>query len=156
MSKKSLETNVVIQGDCIEILKSFPDKSVDLIFADPTTYNSKVTCGGQITQKYLRSMTIGINMIVSQFMTILQPNGLQNVAVYSKTMARFGLSAATTIFSVLEKSSKTSITGFSTIFFGLKQTPCRISKARALTTRTKHLSGLVNLKNQSQLLTIKP
>ena len=35
MSKKSLETNVVLQGDCIKILKTLPDKSVDLIFADP-------------------------------------------------------------------------------------------------------------------------
>ncbi len=35
MSIESLETNVVIQGDCIEILKTIPDKSIDLIFADP-------------------------------------------------------------------------------------------------------------------------
>ena len=35
MSKKLLETNVVLQGDCIEMLKTLPDKSVDLIFADP-------------------------------------------------------------------------------------------------------------------------
>lgn len=35
MSKKLLETNIVLQGDCIEMLKTLPDKSVDLIFADP-------------------------------------------------------------------------------------------------------------------------
>lgn len=31
----SLSVNTVIQGDCIEVLKTLPDKSVDLIFADP-------------------------------------------------------------------------------------------------------------------------
>ena len=35
MSKVSLETNVVLQGDCVELLKTIPDKSVDLVFADP-------------------------------------------------------------------------------------------------------------------------
>ena len=30
-----MEINRIIQGDCIKILKSFPDKSIDLIFADP-------------------------------------------------------------------------------------------------------------------------
>lgn len=35
MSNKSLETNVVLEGDCIEILKTLPEKTVDLVFADP-------------------------------------------------------------------------------------------------------------------------
>ena len=30
-----MEINRIIQGDCVKILKSLPDKSVDLIFADP-------------------------------------------------------------------------------------------------------------------------
>ncbi len=30
-----METNKVYLGDCIEIMRTFPDKSVDLIFADP-------------------------------------------------------------------------------------------------------------------------
>ncbi len=30
-----METNRIIQGDCIQVLKSFPDESIDLIFADP-------------------------------------------------------------------------------------------------------------------------
>jgi len=30
-----MEYNVIHQGDCIEVMKSFPDESVDLIFADP-------------------------------------------------------------------------------------------------------------------------
>jgi site-specific DNA-methyltransferase (adenine-specific) len=35
MSKKSLQLDRIYQGDCIEILKSLPEESVDLIFADP-------------------------------------------------------------------------------------------------------------------------
>jgi modification methylase len=34
MSKK-LTLNQIIQGDCIEVLNSFPENSIDLIFADP-------------------------------------------------------------------------------------------------------------------------
>lgn len=30
-----MEKNVILKGDCVEILKKLPDKSVDLIFADP-------------------------------------------------------------------------------------------------------------------------
>ena len=30
-----LPQNEIIHGDCIEILKNFPDNSFDLIFADP-------------------------------------------------------------------------------------------------------------------------
>ncbi len=35
MTDKIIETNRIIQGDCIEVLKGFPEKSIDLIFADP-------------------------------------------------------------------------------------------------------------------------
>ena len=30
-----METNRIIQGDCIKVLNSLPDESIDLIFADP-------------------------------------------------------------------------------------------------------------------------
>ena len=30
-----MEINKVIHGDCLKVLKSFPDECVDLIFADP-------------------------------------------------------------------------------------------------------------------------
>ncbi|MBC7869285.1 MAG: site-specific DNA-methyltransferase [Chitinophagaceae bacterium] len=33
--KSNLPLNQILQGDCIQILKSLPEKSVDLIFADP-------------------------------------------------------------------------------------------------------------------------
>ncbi len=30
-----LPVDEIVQGDCIEVLKTFPAKSIDLIFADP-------------------------------------------------------------------------------------------------------------------------
>lgn len=35
MVNTTLPTDVILQGDCIEVLKSLPSKSIDLIFADP-------------------------------------------------------------------------------------------------------------------------
>ncbi len=31
----SLPVNSILQGDCIEILKTLPENSVDVVFADP-------------------------------------------------------------------------------------------------------------------------
>ena len=36
-----METNTIIQGDCIDVLKQFPDNSIDLIFVDPP-YNMQL------------------------------------------------------------------------------------------------------------------
>jgi modification methylase len=33
--KKELPLNQILQGDCVEVLNSLPEKSIDLIFADP-------------------------------------------------------------------------------------------------------------------------
>ena len=41
----SLPVDTVIQGDCLEALKGLPDKSVDLVFADPP-YNLQL--GGEL------------------------------------------------------------------------------------------------------------
>ena len=30
-----IQKDIILKGDCLEILKSFPDNSVDLVFADP-------------------------------------------------------------------------------------------------------------------------
>jgi len=45
--KNSLPRNQILQGDCIEIMKSLPARSVDLIFADPP-YNLQL--GGDLTR----------------------------------------------------------------------------------------------------------
>lgn len=35
MDSNELSLNVIINGDCLQVLKSFPEKSIDLVFADP-------------------------------------------------------------------------------------------------------------------------
>ncbi len=35
MNKNELPANQILQGDCIEVLNTLPEKSIDLIFADP-------------------------------------------------------------------------------------------------------------------------
>ena len=35
MDNQALKVNHIIEGDCVEILKTLPDQSIDLIFADP-------------------------------------------------------------------------------------------------------------------------
>ncbi len=40
-----LKTDVVLRGDCIEVLKGLPDASVDMVFADPP-YNLQL--GGDL------------------------------------------------------------------------------------------------------------
>jgi modification methylase len=42
MSKSDLPINKILQGDCIQIMQDLPEKSVDLIFADPP-YNLQLT-----------------------------------------------------------------------------------------------------------------
>jgi modification methylase len=42
-----LQKNVIMQGDCIDILSRLPDRSVDLVFADPP-YNLQL--GGGLTR----------------------------------------------------------------------------------------------------------
>ena len=36
-----MEFNRIIHGDCVDVLKAFPDESVDLVFADPP-YNMQL------------------------------------------------------------------------------------------------------------------
>ena len=35
MASEELPLNQILHGDCIEILESLPERSIDLIFADP-------------------------------------------------------------------------------------------------------------------------
>ena len=30
-----MDINKIIHGDCLEVLKTFPDECIDLVFADP-------------------------------------------------------------------------------------------------------------------------
>lgn len=42
MSKQKLPLDQILQGDCVEILNSLPEKSIDLVFADPP-YNLQLS-----------------------------------------------------------------------------------------------------------------
>ena len=42
MDEYKLPINQILQGDCLEILKTLPEKSIDLIFADPP-YNLQLS-----------------------------------------------------------------------------------------------------------------
>ena len=42
---KTLPVDTILQGDCIETMRSLPDRSVDLVFADPP-YNLQL--GGDL------------------------------------------------------------------------------------------------------------
>ncbi len=42
---KKLKKNIIHKGDCIKVLKSLPDKSIDMVFADPP-YNLQL--GGDL------------------------------------------------------------------------------------------------------------
>ena len=46
-TKKENPAEIIIQGDCIEAMNALPEKSVDLIFADPP-YNLQL--GGDLTR----------------------------------------------------------------------------------------------------------
>lgn len=36
-----MEVNIIYCGDCLEVLKKIPDKSVDLIYADPPFFSNR-------------------------------------------------------------------------------------------------------------------
>jgi modification methylase len=58
-SPKILPHDVILQGDCVTEMARLPDKSVDMIFADPP-YNL-VTCSGPRAAASMRSTTNGTN-----------------------------------------------------------------------------------------------
>jgi site-specific DNA-methyltransferase (adenine-specific) len=69
-----VKVNEIILGDCLEVMKEFPDESVDLIFADPP-YNLGKDFGNGTdkfkTQEYLEFTTRWLDECVR----LLKPNG---------------------------------------------------------------------------------
>jgi len=54
LSIKSLPLDSVIQGDCEEVLRKWPDNAVDLIITSPPYADArKNTCGGVHPDKYV-------------------------------------------------------------------------------------------------------
>jgi len=68
---KKLPRNQIIQGDCLEVMRSFPDKSIDLIVTSPP-YNCGKEYEKELTdEKYYEF----ILPIVEEFARILKPDG---------------------------------------------------------------------------------
>lgn len=67
-----MEVNKIYLGDCAEILKGFPDNSIDLIVTSPPyAYNRKATYGGVPIRKYV-SWFLPISLELKR---ILKPGG---------------------------------------------------------------------------------
>ena len=65
-------TNRILQGDCEEILKAFPDDSIDLIFTSPPYADQrKKTYGGISPDEYVDWFLPKAD----QFMRVLKPTG---------------------------------------------------------------------------------
>jgi site-specific DNA-methyltransferase (adenine-specific) len=72
MPKKPELTNSIMQGDCEEILKSFPDNSIDLIFTSPPYADQRNhTYGGIRPDKYVDWFLPKSE----QFLRVLKPTG---------------------------------------------------------------------------------
>ena len=75
--------NKILKGDCIEVLKSLPDNSVDMVFADPP-YNMQL--GGELhrpdNSKVDPLPIIGINLKLCVPMTNYPKRGFANVAAF--------------------------------------------------------------------------
>ena len=51
-----METNVCYQGDCLEVMKEIPDKSIDLVLADPPYGVNYPYKGYMIHKKILKNL----------------------------------------------------------------------------------------------------
>lgn len=66
ISSKSIDPNQILLGNCIDVLKSLPDKSVDLIFADPP-YNLQLD--GELLRPNNHSRVDGVHHEWDKFST---------------------------------------------------------------------------------------
>ena len=83
-----MELNKIIHGDCLEVLKTFPDESIDLVFADPPYNlqlkndlfrpdNSKVNAVNDDWDKFssFKHYDDFTNCWLSECRRVLKPNG---------------------------------------------------------------------------------
>ena len=63
MTMRRLPYDQILQGDSLDILKEFPENSVDVVFADPP-YNCsfEANCGAQTTHLLMQWMIHGTNL----------------------------------------------------------------------------------------------
>ena len=70
--------NKIIQGDCLEVMKSLPDKCIDLVLTDPTYSTPTITSFGRKKVFNLGDLSIQefyFRSIKDEFERILKPDG---------------------------------------------------------------------------------
>jgi len=78
-AKPSLKTNLIIEGDCLEVMKTFPRKSLDLVLTDPpfflpaTHYQSRVQYQRNFAD--LSPLRVFWSAVTIEVRRILKPNG---------------------------------------------------------------------------------
>jgi len=85
-SEDNLPVNTVIQGDILEVLKTFPDESVDLVFADPP-YNLDKAYMTYDDEKDREAYIAWCNAWLEEYIRILKPTG----SLYILNLPRWGM-----------------------------------------------------------------
>lgn len=70
----SMQSNQIIQGDCLEIMKSMPDNSVDLVLSDPPFHKVKKEAWDRQWSSDDAFLS-WIDQIAEQWARLLKPNG---------------------------------------------------------------------------------
>lgn len=78
--------NVVIQGDALEVLRQYPDESVDLVFADPP-YNLDKAYTTYDDEKDKEAYLNWCNAWLDEYIRILKPTG----SLYILNLPRWGM-----------------------------------------------------------------
>lgn len=86
MESGNLPVNTVIQGDALEVLATFPDESVDLVFADPP-YNLDKAYTTYDDEKDRDAYLNWCNAWLDQYIRILKPTG----SLYLLNLPRWGM-----------------------------------------------------------------
>jgi len=68
------KTNKIYQGDCIEIMRDFPDKSVDLAFCDPP-YNLEKAYNSHEDNMDAEAYLIWCEKWIDEYIRLLKPKG---------------------------------------------------------------------------------
>jgi len=78
--------NVVVQGDALEVLRRYPDESVDLVFADPP-YNLDKAYTTYDDEKDRETYLNWCNAWLDEYIRILKPSG----SLYILNLPRWGM-----------------------------------------------------------------
>ncbi len=86
LSENNLPVNTVIQGDILEVLRTFPDESVDLVFADPP-YNLDKAYTTYDDEKDREVYLDWCNAWLDEYIRVLKPTG----SLYVLNLPRWGM-----------------------------------------------------------------